>query len=84
VIVGTAINHIDFCGVEALELLHERLLEQNIQLNLAEFKGPVMDQLARSDLLKHLSAKQVFFTASDALKSLQNTDKSKDDDFYTI
>jgi SulP family sulfate permease len=84
VIVGTAINHIDFCGVEALELLHERLLEQNIQLNLAEFKGPVMDQLARSDLLKHLSAKQVFFTASEALKSLQNTDKSKDDDFYTI
>jgi SulP family sulfate permease len=84
VIVGTAINHIDFCGVEALELLHERLLEQNIQLNLAEFKGPVMDQLARSDLLKHLSAKQVFFTASEALKSLQNTDKSKDDDFYII
>lgn len=84
VIVGTAINHIDFCGVEALELLHDRLLEQNIQLNLAEFKGPVMDQLARSDLLKHLSAKQVFFTASEALKSLQNTDKSKDDDFYII
>lgn len=84
VLVGTAINHIDFCGVEALELLHERLSEQNIQLNLAEFKSPVMDQLSRSDLLHHLTSKQIFFTTADALKTLQDIDKSNDDDFYTI
>lgn len=93
VIVGTAINHIDFCGLEALELLHERLSEQGIQLNLAEFKGPVMDQLGKTSLLKNLAPGQAFFNTAEALQALQRPEnrhdkkessKIDDDDFYTI
>ena len=70
VLIGSAINHIDFDGYESLRQLITRLNEQSIQLHLAEFKGPVMDQLQHSDLLKHLAPGQVFFSASDALRQL--------------
>lgn len=70
VIVGSAINHIDFSGYQCLSQLLEELKEKDICLHLAEFKGPVMDQLQKTDLLYRLPPGQVFFTASDALREL--------------
>ncbi|WP_430462103.1 SulP family inorganic anion transporter [Thalassolituus sp. LLYu03] len=70
VVVGSAINHIDFSGYQCLSQLLDMLTERGIRLHLAEFKGPVMDQLARSDLIDRLAPGQVFFTASDALREL--------------
>lgn len=72
VLVGSAINHLDYSGLETLEYLLTSLREQGVQLHLAEFKGPVMDQLSRTDLLRGLLPGRVFFTASEALRELGN------------
>lgn len=83
IIVGTAINHVDFCGLEALELLNERLREESVQLHLAEFKGPVMDQLENSSLIDDLYPGRVFFTTADAIRYLQRQEEESEE-HYTI
>ena len=70
ILIGSAINHIDFSGYECLVDIHQQLTEQGISLHLAEFKGPVMDQINSTDLLKRIYPGKVFFTASSALKEL--------------
>ncbi len=70
VLVGSAINHVDFAGMETLQHLLHDLRERGVQLHLAEFKGPVMDQLKRSELLQELAPGRIFFTASEALREL--------------
>lgn len=70
ILIGSAINHIDFSGYECLLDVQQQLTEQSITLHLAEFKGPVMDQLEGTDLMEQLQPGKVFFTASDALKEL--------------
>ncbi len=70
ILIGSAINHIDFSGYECLLDIQQQLTEQSITLHLAEFKGPVMDQLEGTDLMEQLQPGKVFFTASDALKEL--------------
>lgn len=70
ILIGSAINHIDYNGYETLLRLMQQLKDNQIQLHLAEFKGPVMDQLLAGKLLQKLPAGKVFFTASDALREL--------------
>lgn len=64
-----AVNFIDASAFEALEAVNERLLDAGVKLHLSEVKGPVMDQLMRSDLLAHLGG-AVFLTHFDALMTL--------------
>lgn len=64
-----AVNFIDISALEALEAANERLRDAGVSLHLSEVKGPVMDQLMRSDLLSHLSG-SVFLTHFDALMEL--------------
>ena len=66
----TAINEIDMSALEALEAIDHRLREQDIQLNLSEVKGPVMDALNKTDFLEHLSGK-VFLTHHRAVEALK-------------
>ncbi|WP_301387153.1 SulP family inorganic anion transporter [Thalassolituus sp. UBA2590] len=84
VLVGTAINHIDYCGLEALELLNSRLQERSVLLHLAEFKGPVMDQLNRTHLAEKINPGQVFFTISEAMTALGHSVTEDSDDNYII
>lgn len=70
VLVGSAINHIDYIGLETLQHLLQDLRERGVQLHLAEFKGPVMDRLNRGELLQQLAPGRIFFTASEALREL--------------
>ncbi len=70
VLVGSAINHIDFNGLQALNVLLNELKTQNIQLHLAEFKNPVLIQLRRTELFNDLAPGQLFFTTSEALRTL--------------
>lgn len=72
VLVGSAINYVDFSGFEALSHLLSELHDKQIELHLAEFKGPVMDQINKTDLLERLQPGRVFFTASEALRHLGN------------
>ncbi|TPD54292.1 MAG: SulP family inorganic anion transporter [Thalassolituus maritimus] len=84
VLVGTAINHIDYCGLEALELLNSRLKERSVVLHLAEFKGPVMDQLSKTHLAEKIRPGQVFFTISDAMSALGHSIPEESNDNYII
>ncbi|HUH58308.1 MAG TPA: sulfate permease [Pseudomonadales bacterium] len=70
VLVGSAINHIDYIGLQTLHILLNDLREQNIQLHLAEFKNPVIVQLKRTELFNDLAPGKLFFNTSEALRSL--------------
>ena len=70
VLVGSAINHIDFNGLQTLNVLLNDLKKQGIQLHLAEFKNPVLTQLRRTELFNDLAPGQLFFNTSEALRTL--------------
>ena len=65
----SAINTIDASALESLEAIDARLKDANIRLHLSEVKGPVMDQLGKTDLLQHLSG-QVFLSHYQAVATL--------------
>ncbi|SDY68274.1 sulfate permease, SulP family [Citreimonas salinaria] len=64
-----AVNGIDSSAMESLELIMHRLSDQQIALHLSEVKGPVMDRLARTEFLSHLTG-QVFLSHHEALAAL--------------
>lgn len=65
----SAINTIDASALESLEAIDARLKDANIRLHLSEVKGPVMDQLGKTDLLQHLSG-EVFLSHYQAVATL--------------
>jgi SulP family sulfate permease len=64
-----AVNGIDGSALASLDLIMHRLADAGIQLHLSEVKGPVMDRLARSDLIGHLTGR-VFLSHHEALAVL--------------
>ena len=64
-----AVNAIDASALESLEAITQRLKDGGVKLHLSEVKGPVMDQLQRSDFLQHLTG-QVFLTHHQAVTAL--------------
>ena len=64
-----AVNGVDASALESLELILHRLYDAGIRLHLAEVKGPVMDRLAPTDFVRHLSGR-VFLSHHDALAVL--------------
>lgn len=69
VLVCPAVNLIDASALESLEAINERLRDAGVRLHLSEVKGPVMDRLRDTDLLKHLSG-QVFLSTFAAWQTL--------------
>ena len=57
-------------GLFALNDLNSNLEKQGITLNLSEVKGPVMDRLARSGLLRHKLSGRVYLSTAQAFRSL--------------
>jgi sulfate permease, SulP family len=55
ILMCPAVNMIDLSAVEALQEVNSRLLERGVKLHLSEVKGPVMDALKRSALLRQLA-----------------------------
>ncbi|MEO9275934.1 sulfate permease [Marinomonas sp. 5E14-1] len=70
VLMCTAINMIDASALQSLEKIADRLNDAEVQLHLSEVKGPVMDKLEGSDLIKNLSGK-IFITQHQAIKELE-------------
>jgi SulP family sulfate permease len=64
-----AVNAIDASALESLELVIHRLADQGIDFHLSEVKGPVMDRLANSALLAHLTGR-VFLSHHEAMAAL--------------
>jgi SulP family sulfate permease len=69
ILMFSAVNNIDTSAVEILESINLQLRELNIGFHLSEIKGPVMDNLKRSNLLQHLNGK-VFLTQFNAYEEL--------------
>ena len=70
ILVGTAINDVDYTAVEALEAIWQELNTLGIELHLAAFKGPVLDRLSRSHLLHHLGDDHIHLTTHAAIQNL--------------
>ncbi|GAA5125946.1 SulP family inorganic anion transporter [Alloalcanivorax gelatiniphagus] len=69
VLLCSAINHIDASALDSLQALNRRLADAGVTLHLSEVKGPVMDQLQRSDFLQQLTG-EVFLSHYQALETL--------------
>ena len=69
VLMCSGVNLIDASALDSLHAIVERLHTAGVQLHLSEVKGPVMDQLRRSDFLERFGG-QVFISQFEALKQL--------------
>lgn len=76
VLVMTAVSSIDTTALFALSELNQSLKRRGIGMHLAEVKGPVMDRLRHSDLLRELNGKLFLSTAmaSDHLLAASGND----------
>jgi len=63
VLVLSAVNQIDSTALSALLELNRALSGRGLRLHLAEVKGPVLDRLRHSSLLKELSGQMYLSTA---------------------
>jgi SulP family sulfate permease len=69
VLMCPGVNLIDASALDSLEAISERLHSAGVQLHLSEVKGPVMDQLKRSDFLERFGGR-VFVSQYQALRTL--------------
>jgi SulP family sulfate permease len=69
VLMCPGVNLIDASALDSLEAIVERLHSAGVQLHLSEVKGPVMDQLKRSDFLERFGGR-VFVSQFEALRAL--------------
>lgn len=76
-LVGSGINFIDASGLECLEACRAHLATANVSLNLAEFKGPVTDELARVGFLKELGENHMFLSTHEAMTALSARSPAK-------
>jgi SulP family sulfate permease len=63
------VNEIDASALESLETINRQLDDSGVKFHLSEVKGPVMDQLQRSDILDHLTG-EVFLSHYQAVQAL--------------
>ena len=70
VLVGSAINTIDYSALEGLEKINDALARQGVRLHLCEIKGPVMDALARTHFLQDLTGR-IFLSQNEAFEALR-------------
>lgn len=69
VLMCSAVNYVDLSAQEMLTDLNNTLQQQGIILHYSEIKGPVMDILQHTDVIKSLSG-QVFLSTHAAVKTL--------------
>ena len=81
ILMCSAVNDIDLSALESLEAINDRLKTANIKFHLSEVKGPVMDRLEKSHLLKELTGK-VHLSQLDAIKATSGTSHGTDLDFH--
>ncbi|MQA39241.1 SulP family inorganic anion transporter [Rugamonas aquatica] len=70
VLVMTAVSSIDTSALYAMSELNQSLKRRGIGLHLAEVKGPVLDRLRNSELLRELNG-QLFLSTAIACDHLQ-------------
>ncbi|WP_434423366.1 SulP family inorganic anion transporter [Nannocystis pusilla] len=68
VVDAGAMHEVDISALTALRELHRELREQQVELYLADVKGPMRDVLARSGFAQELGADRFTFTVHEAVK----------------
>ena len=68
ILICSSVTYIDTTAFETLRSLILSLKKQGITLNLAEVRGPVMDQLTKINFEKDLLDGKIFFHTNDAIK----------------
>ena len=53
----SAVNEVDYSALESLEAINLRLKDMDVGFHLSEVKGPVMDRLNTSHLVKDLNGR---------------------------
>jgi len=71
VLICSSISVIDTSALESLDDILYRLEKADIQLHLAEIKGPVMDKLRDTELLKKIGEENIFLSTYQAMNSLK-------------
>ena len=69
ILMCSAVNAIDASALESIEAINHRLADSGVDLHLSEVKGPVMDALERSHLLRDLTGR-VFLSQYEAFSSV--------------
>jgi len=69
VLIASAVNEIDWSGLEMLRRINDELKAMDVTFHLAEVKGPVMDRLKHSNFLDDLTG-EVFLSTSIAERTL--------------
>jgi len=67
VLIFSSVSHVDTTAITYFRQLINNLRQQDVSLNLAEVKGPVIDKLKKVDFLKDLAPGRVFFQTKDAV-----------------
>jgi SulP family sulfate permease len=57
VLMFSAVNEVDYSALESLEAINLRLKDMDVGFHLSEVKGPVMDRLNTSHLVKDLNGR---------------------------
>ena len=70
VLVFSAVNFIDASALESLENLVSELESAGVALYLAEVKGPVMDRLTGTGLIKKIGQDHIFLSTHQVMQSL--------------
>lgn len=71
VLICQSISFIDTSALQSLSDILYRLEKANIQLHLAEIKGPVMDKLKDTEFLKKIGTENIFLSTHQAITTLQ-------------
>lgn len=69
ILMCPAVNLIDASALESLEAINHRLKDSGVMFYLSEVKGPVMDQIQRSQFLSELTGK-VYISQFEAWQEL--------------
>lgn len=75
-LILSAVNHIDSTGLDMLSEFSEGLAERDIRVHLAEVKGPVMDQLEKTDWLTE-QVDEIFPSTLIAFNTLSSIDRPR-------
>ncbi len=70
ILICSAVNEINYSALTTIQNINRRLIEVDIRLHLSEVKGPVMDALTNTQLIKSLSG-DVFPCQYDAYAGLK-------------
>ncbi len=69
VLMCSAVNAIDLSALESLEAIQQHLADMGVRLHLSEVKGPVSDQLRKTDFARHLSG-QIHLSHFQAMQTI--------------